>query len=101
MIVQRGLLRIFWRQALPATLVGALGLSAYALLWPDVMTVRDSWPGLLIFVQCLLVGRVVGPIPIAGLCVHLLAGILPRCALGPHDAGQRLVDRHRLGCRRR
>lgn len=62
MIVQRGLLRIFRRQALPATLLGVLGLTAYALLWPDVMSGRDVWPSLLIFVQCLLLAGLLGRI---------------------------------------
>ena len=60
MIVRRGLLRILWREALPATLFGVLGLSAYALLWTDVMTVSDDWPALLIFVQCLLLVALLG-----------------------------------------
>lgn len=53
MIVRRGLLRVFWRQALPATLFGIVGLGAYSLLSSDVMTSRDLWPALVIFVQCL------------------------------------------------
>jgi hypothetical protein len=60
MIVRRGLLRIFWRQALPGTWVGGLGLSAYALLWPEVMTVTDFCPSLLVFMQCLLLARFLG-----------------------------------------
>jgi hypothetical protein len=60
MIVRRGLLRILWREALPATLVGGIGLSAYTLLWPDVMTAADPWPGRLIFVQCLLLAALLG-----------------------------------------
>lgn len=60
MIVRRGLLRILWREALPATLFGMLGLGAYALLWTDIMTIHDIWPALLIFVQCLLLAGLLG-----------------------------------------
>ena len=60
MIVRRGLLRILWREALPPTLLGALGLSAYALLWPDVMVMADVWPALLILVQCRLLASLLG-----------------------------------------
>ncbi len=60
MTIQRGLLRMLWREALPATFWGALGLSAYALLWTDIMTVRDGWPVLLVFVQCVLLAALLG-----------------------------------------
>jgi hypothetical protein len=62
MIIRRGLLRIFWRQTLPATLIGAMGFTAYVLLWPDVMTARDFWPAALVFVQCLLLAGLLGRI---------------------------------------
>jgi tryptophan-rich sensory protein len=60
MIVHRGLFRMFWRQSLPATVFGVIGLSAYSLLWPDVMTIRDIGPPLLILVQCLLLVMLLG-----------------------------------------
>ncbi len=65
MTIQRGLLRMLWREALPATFLGALGLSAYALLWTDIMTVRDGLPALLVLVQCkwmaVMLGRFASP----------------------------------------
>ena len=54
MAIRLGLTRILWRQALPATLLGAVGLGAYVLAWPGVMTPRDPWPGLIVLLQCLL-----------------------------------------------
>jgi hypothetical protein len=60
MAVQRGLLRIFWHQALPATLFGMAGLSLYAIFWPDLMTWNDGWPTVLVFVQCLLLAELLG-----------------------------------------
>jgi hypothetical protein len=60
MIVRRGLLRILWREALPATLLGSLGLGAYTLLWPEVMTMNDSWSALLVVGQCLLLAGLLG-----------------------------------------
>jgi hypothetical protein len=60
MIVERGLLRILWQRALPATLLGTFGLSAYALVWPSVMTARDPWPALLVLIQCLLLAGLLG-----------------------------------------
>lgn len=60
MTVRRGLLRILWWQALPATLVGAVGLAAYVLLWPDVMTGHDAGPWLPILLQCVLLARLLG-----------------------------------------
>jgi hypothetical protein len=60
MTVRRGLLRILWREILPATLFGTLGLGTYALLWPGVMAIRDIWPALLIFAQCLLLSALLG-----------------------------------------
>jgi hypothetical protein len=42
-----------------------LGLIAYVLFWPDVMTASDRWPSLLVGVQCLLLvgslGRFTSP----------------------------------------
>jgi hypothetical protein len=60
MIVRRGLLRILCRQALPATLFGALGLSAYTLLWPELMKMYDFWPVLLVVLHCLLLALLLG-----------------------------------------
>jgi hypothetical protein len=60
MIFKRGLLRIYWHQTLPATLTGILGLSAYTLAWPEVMTSHDPWPWLLLLLQCLLLAALLG-----------------------------------------
>jgi hypothetical protein len=60
MIFKRGLLRIYWHQTLPATMTGILGLSSYSLAWPEVMTSRDSWPWLLLLLQCLLLAVLLG-----------------------------------------
>jgi len=45
---------------MPVTLLGGLGLGLYALAWPDVMTTRDPWPGLIVLAQCLLLAGVLG-----------------------------------------
>lgn len=58
--VRWGLLRFLWRQALPATAVGTLGLGLLALLWPDVLTPREPWPGLIVLGQCLLLAILLG-----------------------------------------
>ena len=60
MIARLGLTRILWRQAMPATFVGGLGLGLYALAWPDVMTTRDPWPGLIVLAHCLLLAGLLG-----------------------------------------
>lgn len=60
MIVARGLLNVLWRQALPATGLGGVGLGLYALMWPDVMTSHDHVPALVILVYGLLLGRLLG-----------------------------------------
>ena len=60
MAVRPGLLKMLWRQALPATLVGTLGLSAYVILCAEVLTSRDPWVGLLVLAQCLLMGALLG-----------------------------------------
>ena len=58
--VRWGLLKVLWRQAMPATAIGALGLALFSLAWPDVMTPRDPWPGLIVLAQCLLLGVLFG-----------------------------------------
>jgi hypothetical protein len=60
MIVHRGLLRMSWLQAMPATWFGILSLSVYALFWPELMTIRDAWPPRIVFVQCLLLAVLLG-----------------------------------------
>ena len=60
MIARWGLTRILWRQAMPATLAGSLGLCVYCLAWPDVMTSRDPWPGLIVLLQCVLLAALLG-----------------------------------------
>ena len=45
---------------MPATLVGSLGLCVYCLAWPDVMTARDFWPGMIVLLQCLLLAALLG-----------------------------------------
>jgi hypothetical protein len=60
MIVRRGLLQFLWRSALPATLIGALGLGAYALLWPNVISIRDIQPAALVYGHCLLLAWLLG-----------------------------------------
>jgi hypothetical protein len=59
-MIQPGLLRILWRQALPATLLGTLALGSYALFWPYVMTGHDVWPWLAVLVHCLLLAGLLG-----------------------------------------
>ena len=58
--VRWGLLTILWRQTLPATVVGGLSLGLFSLAWPDVLTPRDPWPGLIILAQCLLLAVLLG-----------------------------------------
>ncbi len=60
MMVERGLLRILWRRALPATLLGMLGLVAYVLIWPALMTLKDPWPEMVVFVQCFFLAGLLG-----------------------------------------
>jgi hypothetical protein len=59
-MIQPGLLRILWRQAMPATVLGALALVAYALFWPYVMTGHDVWPWMAVLVHCLLLAGLLG-----------------------------------------
>jgi hypothetical protein len=58
--IRWGLLTILWRQALPATLVGGLGLGLFSLAWPDVLTPREPWPVLIMLTQCLLLTVLLG-----------------------------------------
>jgi len=51
---------MFWRQAAPATLVGMLGFVAYSIAWPDILTPRDSLPGVLVLVQSILLMTLLG-----------------------------------------
>jgi hypothetical protein len=60
MSVERGLFRILWHHALPATWLGMLGLLGYVLFWPNVMDASDPWPWLFVFVQCLLLAGLLG-----------------------------------------
>ncbi len=41
-------------------MLGALGLGAYVLLWPEVMTAQDGWSALLVVGQCLLLAWLLG-----------------------------------------
>jgi hypothetical protein len=60
MILRRGLLRIYWRQALPATGWGLLSLTLYALVCPGVMSWRDLLPLQFIGLHCLLLAILLG-----------------------------------------
>ena len=60
MTVARGLLRILWRQAMPATFLGGVVMGAYAMFWPDVMTARDHWPVLIVLGYGLLLAMRLG-----------------------------------------
>ncbi|MBN2579026.1 MAG: hypothetical protein JXB10_08555 [Pirellulales bacterium] len=60
MPLRHGLLRIYWRQALPATGWGLLSLTLYALICPGVMSWRDLLPMQFIGLQCLLLAILLG-----------------------------------------
>jgi hypothetical protein len=60
MSVRWRLLRVLWRQAMPATAIGAFGLAVFSLAWPDVLTPRDFWPGLIVLAQCVLLAVILG-----------------------------------------
>ena len=51
-LIRWGLLKFFWRQALPATIVCTLALALLALAWPDVLTARDLGPAVIVLVHC-------------------------------------------------
>jgi hypothetical protein len=58
--VQRGLFQYLWRKALPATLLGGLGLAVYALASTEVLTRLDSLSTVIVAVQCLGVAYLLG-----------------------------------------
>jgi hypothetical protein len=60
MTLKRGLLRIYWRQALPATVLGFFSMSIYALVYPDVMSWRDLLPPCMAGLQCILLAWLLG-----------------------------------------
>lgn len=60
MTVSRGLLGFMWRQALPATILGGACLGLYTVVYPKVMTFRDVWPALFLYVQCVLLAILLG-----------------------------------------
>lgn len=60
MAMRWGLIKILWRQAMLATVVGGLGLCLYCLAWPGVMTPRDPRPCLIVLLQCLLLAVLLG-----------------------------------------
>ena len=58
--IRWGLLRYLFRQALPATAVGTLGLGLFALLRPSVLSPRDAWPVVVIFAQSFMLAVTFG-----------------------------------------
>lgn len=58
--VRPGALKYYWRQGLPATITGGLGLGLLSLFWPDVLTSHTPWPGLIVLAQCLLLSMLFG-----------------------------------------
>ena len=60
MKIHPGLLRIYWRQSLPATVMGVLSLTIYVLLRQDVMIWRDPLPLYLVGLQCLFLAWLLG-----------------------------------------
>jgi len=60
MRIRLGLLTVFWRQALPATLVGTIALSLYALLRGEVLSCGDMWPGAIVLAHSLLLTALLG-----------------------------------------
>lgn len=60
MPIRWGLLKILWRQALPATIIGVFGLGLFTLAWPEVLTARNPWAFLIILVQGLRLNQLLG-----------------------------------------
>jgi len=60
MPVRWGLLKFLWRRAVPVTVLSTLALALLALCWPDVLTPRDFWPGVIVLVQCMLLAKTFG-----------------------------------------
>ena len=83
MSIRWRLLRILWRQAMPATVIGGLGLAVFSLAWPDVLTPRDLWPGLIVFAQCMLLARLLGRFETPSFA-YLYSRGYPRDALWGH-----------------
>ena len=83
MSIRWRLLRILWRQAMPATAIGALGLAVYSLAWPDVLTPREFLPGLIVLVQCVLLAVMLGRFDTPSFA-YLYSRGYPRDALWGH-----------------
>jgi len=75
----------FLAAGVPATLFGIVGLGAYSLLSSDVMTSRDIWPALVVFVQCLWLAWSFGRFGSPAFAFLTTRGI-PADDLGAHDA---------------
>ena len=58
--IRWGLLKILWRQALPATIIGVLGFSVLTLVWPEVLTSRNPWAILIVIAQCFKLAQLSG-----------------------------------------
>ena len=83
MSIRWRLLRILWRQAMPATMIGALGLAVFSLAWPDVLTTHEFWPGLIVLVQCVLLAVMLGRFDTPSFA-YLYSRGYPRDALWGH-----------------
>jgi hypothetical protein len=60
MKIHIGLLRIYWRQVLPATVMGMLGLASYVLFYPGIIGWNDPLPLLPVGLQSLLLAWLPG-----------------------------------------
>jgi hypothetical protein len=60
MKIHPGLLRIYWRQSLPATVMGVLSLTIYVLFHQNVMIWRNPLPLFFVGLQCLLLAWLLG-----------------------------------------
>lgn len=58
--VHLGLIRIYWRQCLPATVISTLALALMSLTWGEVLTWDHPWIALAIVMHCVAVGFLLG-----------------------------------------